>query len=249
MRTIRLWIFIMAISSSPLFAQNLEGEITYEKVMRWTAIYSRLTFLSNEEKGRIEQTWGKDDESKTKMVLYFNEKQSCYTYPKVIENEHGWSWSERDYKIYRNFEKETKTDVIGMLGKTYIVEDSLRIPTWKVMNKIKEIAGHMCMMAVTEDTVKGQKIAAWFANDLPVSGGPELYAGLPGMILELDVNDGDMVVTAIDIKMKPVAAEDINVPKKLKGRKINDKQYATLVSDHIQDSVKARRAPFWAMPY
>ncbi len=239
----------MAISSSPLFAQNLEGEITYEKVMRWTAIYSRLTFLSNEEKGRIEQTWGKDDESKTKMVLYFNEKQSCYTYPKVIENEHGWSWSERDYKIYRNFEKETKTDVIGMLGKTYIVEDSLRIPTWKVMNKIKEIAGHMCMMAVTEDTVKGQKIAAWFANDLPVSGGPELYAGLPGMILELDVNDGDMVVTAIDIKMKPVAAEDINVPKKLKGRKINDKQYATLVSDHIQDSVKARRAPFWAMPY
>lgn len=239
----------MAISSSPLVAQNLEGEITYEKVMRWTAIYSRLTFLSNEEKGRIEQTWGKDDETKTKMTLYFNEKQSCYTYPKVIENEHGWSWSERDYKIYRNFEKETKTDVIGMLGKTYIVEDSLRIPTWKVMNKIKEIAGHMCMMAVTEDTLKGQKIAAWFANDLPVSGGPELYAGLPGMILELDVNDGDMVVTAIDIKMKPVAAEDINVPKKLKGRKIDDKQYATLVSDHIKDSVKARRAPFWAMPY
>ncbi|MBO9611849.1 MAG: GLPGLI family protein [Dyadobacter sp.] len=240
---------MMAITSAPLFAQQLEGEITYEKVMRWTAIYSRLTFLSNEEKGRIEQTWGKDDESKSKMTLYFNEKQSCYTYPKVVENEHGWSWSERDYKIYRDFEKETKTDVIGMLGKTYIVEDSLRKPTWKVMNKIKEIAGHMCMMAVTEDTLKGQKIAAWFANDLPVSGGPELYSGLPGMILELDVNDGDMVVTAIDIKMKPVAAEDISLPKKLKGRKINDKQYGALVSAHIQDSIKARRAPFWAMPY
>jgi len=240
---------MMVISSSPLFAQNLEGEITYEKVMRWTAIYSRLTFLSNEEKGRIEQTWGKDDESKSKMTLYFNEKQSCYTYPKVIENEHGWSWSERDYKIYRDFEKETKTDIIGMLGKTYVVEDSLRKPTWKVMNKIKEVAGHMCMMAVTEDTLKGQKIAAWFANDLPVSGGPELYAGLPGMILELDVNDGDMIVTAIDIKMKPVAAEDISLPKKLKGRKINDKQYAALVSAHIQDSIKARRAPFWSMPY
>ncbi|WP_291194435.1 GLPGLI family protein [Dyadobacter sp.] len=249
MRTIRIWIFMMAITSAPLFAQQLEGEITYEKVMRWTAIYSRLTFLSNEEKGRIEQTWGKDDESKSKMTLYFNEKQSCYTYPKVVENEHGWSWSERDYKIYRDFEKETKTDVIGMLGKTYIVEDSLRKPTWKVMNKIKEIAGHMCMMAVTEDTLKGQKIAAWFANDLPVSGGPELYSGLPGMILELDVNDGDMVVTAIDIKMKPVAAEDISLPKKLKGRKINDKQYGALVSAHIQDSIKARRAPFWAMPY
>lgn len=249
MRTIRIWILMMAISSAPLFAQQLEGEITYERVFHWKTIYSRLTFLSNEEKDRINQTWGSDDEHKEKMTLYFNEKQSYYSYPKVVENEHGWSWSERDFKIYRNFEKETKTDIIGMLGKTYIVEDSLRTPKWKVMNKIKEVAGHMCMMAVTEDTIKGQKITAWFANDLPVSGGPELYSGLPGMILELEVNDGDLIVSAIDIKMKPVAGEDINLPKKVKGRKIDEKQYKQLITAHIQDSIKARRAPFWAMPY
>lgn len=249
MRTIRIWIFMMAISSAPLFAQQLEGEITYERVYHWTKINSRLTFLSNEEKDRMKQTWGNDDEYKQKMTLYFNEKQSVYTYPKVVENEHGWSWSEKDYQIYRNFEKETKTDIIGMLGKTYVIEDSLKAPSWKVMNKIKEVAGRMCMMAVTEDTIKSQKITAWFANDLPVSGGPELYTGLPGMILELDINDGDIIITALDIKMKPVAAEDINLPKKVKGRKINDKQYKELVASHIRDSIKAHRNPFWSMPY
>lgn len=249
MRTIRIWILMMVISSSPLFAQQLEGEITYERVYYWTKINSRLSFLSNEEKDRMKQTWGKNDEYKQKMTLYFNEKQSYYGFPKVIENEHGWSWSEADYKIYRNFEKETRTDIVGMLGKTYVIEDSLKAPSWKVMNKIKEVAGRMCMMAVTEDTIKDQKITAWFANDLPVSGGPEMYTGLPGMILELDINDGDIVISAIDIKMKPVAAEDINLPKKVKGRKINNKQYQEMVAVHIRDSIKARRNPFWSMPY
>lgn len=249
MRKIRLWIFLMAISSAPLFAQNLEGEITYERVYHWTRINSRLTFLSNEEKDRMKQTWGTRDEYKQKMTLYFNEKQSYYSFPKVVENEGGWSWSEADYKIYRNFEKETRTDIIGMLGKTYVVEDSLKAPSWKVMNKIKEVAGRMCMMAVTEDTIKDQKITAWFANDIPVPGGPELYTGLPGMILELDINDGDVVISAIDIKMKPVAAEDLNVPKKIKGRKINSQQYDNLVSAHMLDSVKRRMNPFWSMPF
>ncbi len=240
---------MVAISSAPLFAQQLEGEITYERVYHWTKIYSRLSYLSNEEKDRIKQTWGNDDEYKQKMTLFFNEKQSYYSYPKVEENESGWSWTKSDYKIYRNFEKEKRTDIIDMLGKTYIVEDSLKAPSWKVMNKIKEVAGRMCMMAVTEDTVKGQKITAWFANDLAVSGGPELYSGLPGMILELEINDGEIVVSATEIKMKPVAEEDISLPKKMKGRKIDNKQYQELIAGHIRDSIKAHRNPFWAMPY
>ncbi|SEJ15262.1 GLPGLI family protein [Dyadobacter sp. SG02] len=248
MRAIRILIILLA-TSAPLLAQNLEGEITYERVYHWTKIYSRLSYLSNEEKDRIKQTWGNDDEYKQKMTLFFNEKQSYYSYPKVEENEGGWSWTKTDYKIYRNFEKEKRTDIIGMLGKTYIVEDSLKAPSWKVMNKIKEVAGRMCMMAVTEDTIKGQKITAWFANDLAVSGGPELYSGLPGMILELEINDGEIVVSATEIKLKPVAEEDISLPKKLKGRKIDNKQYQELIASHIRDSIKAHRNPFWAMPY
>ncbi len=68
------------------------------------------------------------------------------------------------------------------------------------------------------------------------------------MILELDINDGIVVTTAKKIEMKPIT-EDINVPKKMKGRKINEQQYNTLVTNHVKDSFKARRAFFWAMPY
>lgn len=227
----------------------MEGEITYEKVYHYTKMYSRLTYLSTEEKDRMKMTWGKDDEYKQDMKLFFNEQKSYYTYSKTQEsNEGGYSWNEKEYKVYRDIENEKRTDIIEMLGKIYIVEDSVRSPKWKVMNKIKEVNGYMCMMAVTVDTIKNQQITAWFADNLPVSIGPELYGGLPGLILELDVNEGDIVITAKKIEMKTIT-EDINIPKKLKGKKITEPQYNTLVSTHIKDSMKAHRNPFWSMPY
>jgi GLPGLI family protein len=53
----------------------------------------------------------------------------------------GYSWRKGEYRIYRDFENEKRADIIEMLGKTYIVDDSLKFPKWKVMNKIKEIGG------------------------------------------------------------------------------------------------------------
>jgi GLPGLI family protein len=248
MRLIALLLLFVSVSVASK-AQKMEGEITYEKVYHYTKMYSRLTYLSTEEKDRMKMTWGKDDEYKQDMKLFFNEQKSLYTYSKTQENnEAGYSWTEKEYKVYRDIENEKRTDIIEMLGKIYIVEDTVRAPKWKVMNKIKEINGYMCMMAVTEDTIKNQQITAWFADNIPVSIGPELYGGLPGLILELDINEGDIVITAKKVEMKAIT-EDINIPKKLKGKKITEPQYNTLVSTHIRDSMKAHRNPFWSIPY
>ncbi len=248
MRLITILILFITTISYTSKAQKMEGEITYEKVYHWTKIYSRASYLSTEEKDRMKMTWGNDDEQKQEMKLFFNEQKSYYTYFKKQENEGGYSWNEREFKVYRDLENEKRTDIIEMLGKVFIVEDSTRAPKWKVMNKIKEIAGYMCMMAVTEDTIKDQKITAWFADNLPVSIGPELYGGLPGMILELDINDGDLVITAKKIEMKADYRRH-ECSKKLKGKKVTEAQYNTLVATHIKDSVKAHRNPYWSMPY
>ena len=230
-------------------AQKMEGVVSYEQVYHWSRIYSRLDFLSQEEKDREMLTWGSKDEVKSKMKLYFTPTQSKYTYSDEEDDEdRRYSWRKQEYFITRDFEKETITEIIEMLGKTYLVEDSLKAPKWKVMNKIKDVNGHVCMLAVTEDTIKRQKIEAWFAHDLPVSAGPGQYFGLPGLIMELDVNEGDLVVTATKIEMKPVV-EEINLPKKIKGKKITSKEYDRILWTHIRDSMVAHRNPYWSMPY
>ncbi|WP_247237407.1 GLPGLI family protein [Telluribacter sp. SYSU D00476] len=243
-------ILLLVLLTTPSWAQKMEGVVTYERVQYWTKIISRLTFLSQEEKDRVKMTWGNDDEWKTKMKLYFSPTQSKYTYFNTQgQTEDGnYSWRQDEYEIYRDFDKERKTEIIEMLGRTYLLEDSLNMPRWKIMNQIKDIQGHVCMMAVTEDTIRNQKITAWFADDIPVQAGPERYFGLPGLIMELSLNDGDVVITATNIEMKPVV-EELKLPKKLKGRKITDADYDKIISTHIRDSIKSHRNPYWAIRY
>ncbi|TAE31736.1 MAG: GLPGLI family protein [Cytophagales bacterium] len=242
-------ILLLLLTATVGFAQKTEGVVTYERKSYWTKIINRLPYLSREEKDRAAQTWKNDDEYKEKMKLVFNEKGSLYTH----EDQQGqtddgrYTWEKDEYYISRNFDKETKSDIIETLGKTYIIEDSLRTPVWKVMNQIKDVNGYICMKAETTDPIRGQKIAAWFSQDIPVPAGPERYFGLPGIIMELDINDGDVILEAVKVEFKPVEKEMV-VPK-TKGKKISDKAYDAMLSKHIADSIKANRNPYWGMRY
>ncbi len=245
-----LWAACFGLGAQSLQAQNKdEGVVTYERVQYWTKIYARMTYLNQEEKDRMKLTWGSDDEWKLKMKLNFSPRASLYTY----ESEQGqtddgtYSWRQDDFLIQRNFEQSRMTEIHEMLGKTYILEDSLAAPEWKILNQIKEVNGYLCMRAVSEDTTKKQKITAWFAQDIPVSAGPERYFGLPGLIMELDINEGDVVITATQLSFKKLDKET-ELPK-LKGKKIDQKAYDLLLWKHIDDSIKARRNPFWAIRY
>lgn len=240
---------LFLLFSLKTLAQNTEGVVTYERVQHWTAITARLTFLSQEEKDRAKNTWGSTDEWKEKMKLSFSPTRSVYTYLNDrAESEDGaYTWRNRDYLIARNFEKETQTDLMEMLGKTYLLEDSLRTPAWKISNQIKEVAGYQCVRATTEDPIRKQKITAWFAQEIPVPAGPERYFGLPGVILELDLNEGDVVITATKVEFRPVE-KDLILPK-MKGKKITQPQYNALIKTHIDDSIKSHRNPYWSLRY
>jgi GLPGLI family protein len=224
-----------------------EGVVHYERTTFWVNIMSRLTYLSAEEKDRIKLTWGSTDEGwKQKMTLAFNENQSLYAYGEE-NTEQGWSGRKETFFLTKNFAAEHSTDYIDMLGKTYIVDDTLHTPTWKILNQIKEVAGFICMKAETVDTVKNQKITAWFAQDIPVMAGPERYFGLPGLILELDINEGDVTIVASKVEFKKLTNE-FNL-KKIKGKKISDAEYTKIIADFIKDSIKGERNPYWGLRY
>ena len=238
-----LWI------ANSVYAQSTEGMVTYEHKSYWTKINARLTFLSKEEKDRMKLTWGNEDGYGVKMKLYFDEKQSLYTYfSDQGQSEDGqWSWRQDDYLIHRNFDANKLIEHHEMLGKTYLMEDSLVTYNWRVQNQIKDVAGYICMKAETFDPVKNQKITAWFAQDIPVAAGPERYFGLPGLILELDINDGDVVVSAQKVELKNVQKE-LALPK-MKGKKLKVADYNQMIQKHIAESMKAQRNPFWSMRY
>ena len=56
------------------------------------------------------------------------------------------------------------------------------------------------------------KIVAWFTTDIPVPAGPDFQGQLPGLILEVDIDNGQTVYRAIEFSNK-VSLNKIKEPK------------------------------------
>lgn len=227
-------------------AQKNEGEVTFKRTTSWTKMNDQMTFLSKQQKEKNAYMFGNIDISTQTYTLFFSPKGSKYE--EKEENTNGYSWRKEQFVIYRDFENETLTDVIDFLGKTYVVEDSLERPQWKILNDIKDVAGHICMKAQIKDPIKNQVIVAWFAQDIKAKAGPERLWGLPGLILELDINNGACVISASKIEFKKLTTE-LDLPKKIKGSKIKEVGYQQMIEKHVKEKFKEEVNPFWSIRY
>ena len=83
------------------------------------------------------------------------------------------------------------------------------------------------------------EVTAWFTPQIPVSNGPGEYAGLPGLILELNVYRTTLLCSKI--VMNPKEAEKIEPPKK--GKEVTREEYIKIVkekTDEIRENFRGR---------
>ncbi len=245
-----LLILILSLNDENVNAQNTkpEAKIEYERTMNFVNVASKLGYMSREEIDRMEMRgMGRRGGNAEKYDLILNEERSLYTY--AAGDEENRSWRRGTYQVLRDLENEKRIDFIDYGGEDYVVEDEWNLPRWKILDQIKDVNGYICLSAETKDTVKGQVIVAWFTDKIPYRFGPEGYGGLPGAILEIEINSGDAVITATKIDLDYKSGSNIELPSKIKGKKINLKEYNTMVQKFIEDSIKARRNPFWTIRY
>ena len=101
-------------------------------------------------------------------------------------------------------------DTAGM--EQYIVEEPLENIEWTLVeDSVKNVLGYDCIMATAD--YHGRKWTAWFTPEIPLQAGPWKLAGLPGLILEADADNGvySFVATGIqnsDRTITPVYLAD-----------------------------------------
>lgn len=90
--------------------------------------------------------------------------------------------SQQPNHVFTDFAAGRSTIQKTIFEETYLVKDSIRQITWKLTGETREIAGYHCRRAngLMLDSVY---VVAFYAEEIPVSGGPESFGGLPGMIL------------------------------------------------------------------
>jgi GLPGLI family protein len=142
---------------------------------------------------------------------------------------------------YYDFNKGTSTEQREIFEKKFIIADSIQKLNWKLTGETKTVLNHVCQKAVAQrigtrtmmnmDNGKMERreisdtsaIIAWFTPDIPVSAGPAEFQGqLPGLILEMDLNNGRQTFKATDISVKA----DIDAIKEPKsGKKVTRDQF------------------------
>jgi GLPGLI family protein len=243
-------IGFLLVETTQIRAQAPEGTIRYLQTQNWAKMMSTLDYLSKNQRDRMMYMWGNRSEWKSYTLLHFNATESKYedSEEAAEPGNEGWSNRKELFFMKRNFKEHTLYDGVYFLGKNYLIHDSIMPPLWKILNDMKEVAGHICMNASMTDTLRKQNTQVWFALDMPVSTGPDRFIGLPGIILEVDINNGAFVMTADKIELKPLTTE-LDVPLKIKGKKINMAEYTKLVEKQIKERKAEEQPWFWGMRY
>jgi GLPGLI family protein len=91
-----------------------------------------------------------------------------------------------------------------MKGKTFFVSDSLYPMKWEISPEERMIDSLNCIKAIC--SFRGRNYIAWFTPDIPIPFGPWKMGGLPGLIIDLQDSEENMLV-----KLKSVVLQNVNV--------------------------------------
>jgi GLPGLI family protein len=186
------------------FANMMPKERTSEKVLIFTPD-AALYEKNNEEKAENLDLGGQGANMVVKMVEPAN-------------------------KVYTDLNNKKQVEMKEFMTRFFLIESDMQW-SWKLTGNTKSFLNYTCQEATCEDN--GKKVTAWFTTEIPVSTGPANYAGLPGLILAIEKNDGNQTVTVKSIDLTPVAKDKLVKPDK--GKKVTPEEYKKIVDEKMKE--------------
>ena len=216
-------LFLLMVNSS--FAQNVrfptEGVIEYDKTVNMFALIKKNLGTINDSFYQQAFDAYQKNQPKFKVLkstLAFSANKTLFT-PVVskLAASGGFFGNEpsanQHNTIFTDLSAGITTSQKNVYEETFLVRDSTRKITWKITNETREIAGYSCRRAnaIMLDSIY---VVAFYTDQIPVSGGPESFSGLPGMILGVALPHENITWFATKVNDAPVAAQMMVAPAK-----------------------------------
>ena len=216
--------------SNLLFAQYsrfpVSGVVEYEKTINMFAILKRKTDLDNGPFGKQAfESYKKNHQQfkKLKSTLTFSANKTLFTPLKDTEpaSNNFLAQDPSDNIIYTDFATAQSISQKIVFEETFLLKDSVRKINWKITDETREIAGYQCRRAnaIILDSVY---VVAFYTDQIPISGGPESFTGLPGLILGVALPHENITWFATLVKDVAVPATTVIAPKKGKATNYKD---------------------------
>jgi len=219
---IKTLTLILTAVCSVAHAQNARfttsGTIEYQKSSNTHAIIPRMFTKSNEAfyKPAFEQLKATQPQFRNlKSTLVFGDSKTLYT-PAPPEGKIptlNLPIMEQFNTIYTDVAASRAVTQKEVYGEMLLLTDSVRKINWKITDETREILGYTCRRAnaLIMDSVY---VVAFYAEKIPVSGGPESFNGLPGMILQVALPHENISWLATKITDASVPTTTLIAPKK-----------------------------------
>lgn len=172
--------------------------------------------------------------------VVFNEKESLYTtLPDEEEEEFGDEGNGMRMRIMRPqieyyFDQTQSKRIVlqDFMGKKFLIEDSVKIIPWKLLDEVKAIQGYSCKKATYFNEERKQRIVAWYTEQIHLFVGPEGYVSLPGTVLQLDINDGERILTAKKIEVRGLKKGELKIPSG--GQRMTEKEFRAMIEEQMK---------------
>ena len=104
----------------------------------------------------------------------------------------------------RTIRSEFYTYLNDIVSDKMWYEEKLPEMSWETTGRDTTVCGYACLQA--KAMVYGRDWTVWFAPEIPVSYGPYILGGLPGLILDAMDADGLFHFTAVGLEQNPADA-------------------------------------------
>lgn len=165
-----------------------------------------------------------------------------------------------DDRFYTNIDEEIVAEKIDFMGKIFLIEGDMKLRQWKLTGEQKTILGYVCQKAElvikVDETIKKEEkkeeegrgrrrgprepksVSAWFTTQIPIAGGPRDYHQLPGMVLKVDIDNGNQIIQAESVNLKKLDKKIIEQPTK--GKKVTREEYRNIQKEKMAEMRKER---------
>ena len=234
--------FLLFFTTVSLMAQDFQGVATY-KTQRKLDIKIDSTQVGGMQdeimamlKKQFEKTY----------ILTFNKEESLYKEDESLAPPSiGGAMTVvtimgSSGELYKNIKEQRYVKQSDLLGKVFLIQDSLNTLGWKLQSETKNIGTYTCFKATLEREVETdhddgskemQTVTAWYTPQIPVSNGPEEFQGLPGLILELSY--GSQTILCSKILLNP--EKQIKIKQPTSGTAVSQSEFDAIMIKKLKE--------------
>lgn len=257
---------LLLLSIGKIFAQDFSGMAVYETKMTAPKITFSGSGITPEIEKSLEEKVKKNFE-KT-YTLSFDKSASLYEEEERLKpplSSSGGSGMQITVgdsgKKYKNIKEKRYALATEIMGKEFLIKDSLPKLNWKLENETRKIGDYTCYKATLVRKVEksgfkdkessgkakttsllkdlespdSETITAWYAPEIPISQGPDDYWGLPGLILE--INEKKSVILCSKIVLNPKEKKEVKEPKN--GKVVTQKEYDAILEKKMEEQLES----------